>query len=106
MKGKDGKVYTAKRLGATTEEIHNLRKDYEMGVRLRGTEGIARVVDWKDGLILEPLEPLKPGKLPFPEFLRMAVQISGVVARLHDQGIIHNGINPRFVTPIAPGISL
>lgn len=55
-------------------------------------------MDWYQGsLILEYLEPI-PLNVPMPldKFLRMAVDVSRAVAYLHDKGLIHNSITPKY----------
>jgi hypothetical protein len=81
------------------EEQRLLRKDYEFGLSLNVTKGLARVHDWQGGVILEHLENVpSQGAMPIEEFLKLAVHISQAVATLHEQNISHNNISPKYVT--------
>lgn len=98
VKNKEGTLFTLYHHGdMCPEEQEELRRDYEFGLLLNGTKGIAKVVDWWEGAsVLEPLEVLDARHpMPLKEFMRLAVQISEGVALLHKRNIVNNGISPR-----------
>jgi hypothetical protein len=90
-----GTTYTGRTFA--DNELCSLRKDYEFGIMLVGTKGVAKVVDiWKRTLILEPLEPLKAWPIPLKEFWKLSIHITRALANLHDRNIFHNSICPRW----------
>lgn len=53
-------------------------------------------------LILEYLVPVKSTSFPLQirEFMQLAIDTSNALVAVHDHGIIHNGINPRYSSEI------
>lgn len=101
----DHKLFTVNTLRSESwEAIQTTRKDFEIGLMLKGCKHIAQVQEWiREGrIVLEHVIPVLQGDVPMPlgEFLRLAVNITEALAFVHERNIIHNAIHPRYFATI------
>jgi hypothetical protein len=101
VRKKDGKLFSG--IHSTSwEEFQTNKKDFDFGLMLRGCKGIATVQEWsKEGrLILEHLVPVtSDGPMELKQFMKLAVEITEAISVMHERNIMHNNINPWYISP-------
>ena len=109
-------VKVLKKNNPTTEELSLFYHEYEIaqtknehGVSLNNTKGIRKIykkgiVDYRPALYLEHVEGFtlaklikEKGRLSITEFLKIAIEFTHILGRIHHHHIIHRDINPKNV---------
>lgn len=109
-------VKVLKKSNPTAEELTLFYHEYEIaqlnnehGVSLNNTQGIRKVykkgvVDYRPALYLEHIEGTtlaglikEKGRLSITDFLRIAIEFTHILGRIHHHHIIHRDINPKNV---------
>ncbi|MBZ4421619.1 ATP-binding sensor histidine kinase [Myxococcus sp. RHSTA-1-4] len=85
------------------EDLERLRREYEVGRALAGLAVVEPLAlstfEGRPALELEdfpgaPLEKLVGAPMPVGDFLRLAVRLAGIVADIHERGVIHRELKP------------
>ncbi|RKG92482.1 serine/threonine protein kinase, partial [Corallococcus sp. CA053C] len=93
------------------QDLERLRKEYEVGHALAGLAVVEPLAlstfEGRPALEFEdfpgaPLEKLVGAPMPVGDFLHLAVRLAGIVADIHERGVIHKEIKPGNIL-FAPG---
>jgi predicted ATPase/signal transduction histidine kinase/CheY-like chemotaxis protein/tRNA A-37 threonylcarbamoyl transferase component Bud32 len=88
----------------TPEELKRYRQEYDITRQLKDIDGVINVYDLKKNqntlfMCLEDFEAesLKNIKISDSEILQIAIQITEILAQIHQHNIIHKDINPANI---------
>ena len=105
----DGRTVVRKEALGTDAE-HRLRHEAGMLERLRGLEGVARLVDapqYPDAIVMEDAGGTSLAELTKPlgadELIALAAQLSRALSGVHGRGVMHRDIAPTNIVLSASG---